>query len=108
MKIILLILFVAGFYSCVGSNLDPKEYTENPCQDVLYKKLMKIKVSEMTGSEREYFNMKDKECEEFSDQHIEEKSDKEKAKQNLMFILYGAGLLIAVALFLSISMKGWH
>ncbi len=108
MRIILLILFAAGFYSCVGSNVEPKEHTENPCQDVLYQKLKKIEISEMTGSEREYFKMKDIECEEFSDKNVEEKSDKQKAKQNLMFILYGAALLTAVALFLSISLKGWH
>lgn len=107
MKKYLILVFISILSGC-SSSYETKEFKENPCQDVIYQKLKKIKVSEMTGSEREYFNMKDKECEEFSDKNIGEKSDKQKAKQNLMFILYGAGLLIAVALFLSISLRGWH
>ena len=108
MKIILLILFAAGLSSCVGSNADPKEYTENPCQDVLYQKLKKMKVSEMTGSEREYYNLKDKECADFSSQQKEKHSDKKSAEKNLLFILYGAGLLVAAGLFLTLAFKGWH
>jgi len=70
-----LILFAGGFTSCVGSNVDPKQYKENPCQNVLYQKLKKMKTNEMTGSEKEYYSIKDKECEEFSDYRKELKKD---------------------------------
>ncbi len=106
MKIILLILFAAGFNSCVGSNIEPKQYTENPCQDVLYQKLKKIKVSEMAGSEREYYIMKDKECEEFSDYRKELKKDEKQATLNLIAIL-SVVALITVLGFL-ISQGSWH
>ncbi len=107
MRIILLILFAAGFYSCVGSNVEPKEYTENPCQDVLYQKLKKIKISEMTGSEREYFKMKDKECEEFSDYRKELKQDEKLATMNLIFIL-GTVVFITILGLILFSGGSWH
>lgn len=107
MRIILLILFAAGFYSCVGSNVEPKEYTENPCQDVLYQKLKKIKESEMTGSEREYFKMKDKECEEFSDYRKELKRDEKLATMNLIFIL-GTVVFITILGLILFSGGSWH
>lgn len=106
MKILLLILFAAGFTSCVGSNVEPKQYTENPCQDVLYQKLKKIKVSDMTGSEREYFNMKDKECEEFSNYRKELKRDEKLATLNLIFIL-GTILLLTTATLILMTGE-WH
>ena len=108
MKIFILVLFSAGLSSCVGSNFDPKEYTENPCQDVLYQKLKKMKVSEMTESEREYFIRKDKDCERYSAQVKEDKSEKKQADRNLIYILSGLGLLIGIGLFLSLALKGWH
>ena len=97
---------MVGLSSCTGSNADPKEYTENPCQDVLYQKLKKMKVSEMTGSEREYFKVKDKECEEFSDYRKELKRDEKLATLNLIIILGTAVFLTIAALIL---MTGeWH
>ena len=105
MKKYLIVVFISILSGC-SSSYETKEFKENPCQDVIYQKLKKIKVSEMTGSEREYFNMKDKECREFSDYRKELKRDEKLATLNLILILGTIGLLTIATLIL---MTGeWH
>lgn len=105
MKKYLILVFISILSGC-SSSYETKEFKENPCQDVIYQKLKKIKVSEMTGSEREYFNMKDKECREFSDYRKELKRDEKLATLNLILILGTIGLLTIATLIL---MTGeWH
>ena len=60
----------------------------------------------MTGSEREYFKMKDKECEEFSDYRKELKRDEKLATLNLNSIL---GTAVLITIFGLILLSGeWH
>lgn len=73
----------------------------------MYQKLKKMKVSELTESEKEYFNMKDKECAEFSDQRNELNKDKKLATLNLIFILGACASLVILGLFL-FSGGSWH
>jgi len=105
MKKYLIIVFISILSGC-SSSYETKEFKENPCQDVIYQKLKKIKVSEMTGSEREYFNMKDKECKEFSDQRKEIKKDKKLATLNLIAILSVVALFTVLGIL--ISQGSWH
>ena len=52
----------------------------------------------MTGSEQEYFYMKDKECKEYSDYRKELKKDEKLATLNLIFILGGLALITILGL----------
>ena len=97
MKKYLIVFFISILSGC-SSSFEPKEFKENPCQDVLYQKLKKMKTSEMTGSEQEYFYMKDKECKEFSDYRRELKKDEKLATLNLIFILGGLALITILGL----------
>lgn len=105
MKKYLIVVFISILSGC-SSSYETKEFKENPCQDVIYQKLKKIKVSEMTGSEREYFNMKDKECKEFSDQRKEIKKDKKLATLNLIAILSVVALVTVLGIL--VSQGSWH
>ena len=60
----------------------------------------------MTESEREYFNMKDKECEEFSDYKKDLKKDEKLATLNLISILSVAALITVLGIL--ISQGSWH
>lgn len=60
----------------------------------------------MTESEREYFNMKYKECEEFSDYKKDLKKDEKLATLNLISILSVAALITVLGIL--ISQGSWH
>ena len=90
----LLILSMMFFLSSCQSTADiSKEYIENPCQDPEYLRLKKMKVSEMTGSESEYFKQKEKECREFN-KEVEQK----KSKSDLVLISVLTGFLAVAAM----------
>ena len=106
MKKYLIVVFISILSGC-SSSYETKEFKENPCQDVIYQKLKKMKASEMTGSEQEYFYLKDKECKEFSDYRRELKKDEKLATLNLIFILGGLVLITILGLIL-ISGGSWN
>jgi hypothetical protein len=107
MKTFILLFTSLVFYSCTSS-LEPKEYTQSPCMDITYQKLLKMDIKDMTNSEVEYFKIKDRECLKFTADQKEVNSEKKQATTNLIWILSGLGFLFAVALYLSIALKGWH
>ena len=66
MKSLLIFSLLLIFFSSCQSTADiSKEYIENPCRDQEYLRLKKMKFSEMTGAESEYFKKIEKECSDF-------------------------------------------
>ena len=89
--IFLLLIFLS---SCRTTSDISNEYIENPCQDPEYLRLKKMKFSEMTGAESEYFKNKDKECKEFS-KVVEHK----KSKSDLVLISVLIGFMAVATMF---------
>jgi hypothetical protein len=92
LSIILIFIFI--FSSCQSTTDIIKEYKGNPCEDLQYLKLKKMKFSEMTGLESEYFKQKEKECNEFN-----EKVKTETSKTALIIVL-GIGLVLTAGILL--------
>ncbi|MBP9192448.1 MAG: hypothetical protein KBF96_07845 [Ignavibacteria bacterium] len=101
MKTFILLFTSLVFYSCTSS-LEPKEYTQSPCMDITYQKLLKMDIKDMTNSEVEYFKIKDRECKKYAEENSGPDAEKTKAKKNLNWILYGmvlvAGVIVSFAL----------
>ena len=107
MRLFACLILTILFNSCISS-LEHNEYVQNPCNDITYQKLKNINPKDMTNSELEFFKIKDKECLKFTADQKEVNSEKKQATTNLIWILSGLGFLFAVALYLSIALKGWH
>lgn len=63
---------------------------------------------ELSKSEIEYINIKDKECRDYLTDLKESNTEEKKAEKNLLWILYGLGLIIAAGIFLSFALKNGH
>ena len=100
MKSILVFSLLIFFSSCRTTSDISNEYIENPCQDPEYLRLKKMKFSEMTGAESDYFKQKDKECREFSKESVNNKTD-----SDLLIALAIAGIIaLVIVTLLSIKM----
>ncbi len=86
-----LLLFLS---SCRTTSDISNEHIENPCQDPEYLRLKKMKFSEMTGAESDYYKQKDKDCREFS-KEVEHK----KSKSDLVLISVLIGFLAVATMF---------
>lgn len=83
MEIVLLIIISSFlFNSCSSTNNSVKEYIKSPCKDVQYLRLKKMKISEMTGAESEYFKIKATECKDF-----ESNAKSENSTSDLIIVL---------------------
>lgn len=94
MKSILVFSLLIFFSSCRTTSDISNEYIENPCQDPEYLRLKKMKFSEMTGAESDYYKQKDKDCREFS-KEVEHK----KSKSDLVLISVLIGFLAVATMF---------
>lgn len=88
----MLLIFLS---SCQTTSDISNEYIVNPCQDPEYLRLKKMKFSEMTGAESEYFKNKEKECSEFS-----KVINHKKSKNDLVLISVLIGSLAVATMFL--------
>ena len=107
MRIFILIFISLIFYSCTSS-IAPDEYVRSPCVDITYQKLLKMEIKKMSNSELEYFKKMDKECNSYMDEHNGPESEKTEAKKNMMWILYGLGLVLIGGILFSFVFKDWH
>jgi hypothetical protein len=94
MKSLLVFSLLIFLSSCRTTSDISNEYIENPCQDPEYLRLKKMRISEMTGAESEYFKQKEKECKEFS-KDIEHK----KSKNDFVLISVVIGSLAVATMF---------
>jgi hypothetical protein len=94
LSIILVFIFVLS--SCQSTPHIIEGYKENPCLEAQYLKLKKMKITEMTGIESEYFKEKEKECREFT-----EKVKAEKSYNDFLIVLVVGVIITAVIVFLS-------
>jgi len=95
MKILFLILLSAVvFSSCSSSKNLSKDYKENPCEDARFLKLKEMKMSDMTGSESEYFKTKTIECEDY-----EKRAKTELSTNDVIVVLSILGVLAALFAF---------
>ena len=101
MKSLLIFSLLLIFFSSCQSTADiSKEYIENPCRDQEYLRLKKMKFSEMTGAESEYFKKIEKECNDFTNEVDHSKTD-----SDLLTALVIAGIIgAAIVTLLSIKM----
>lgn len=94
MKSLLVFSLLIFLSSCRTTSDISNEYIENPCQDPEYLRLKKMKFSEMTGAESDYFKQKDNECKEFNKDIAHKKS-----KSDLVIISVIIGSLAVATMF---------
>jgi hypothetical protein len=97
----IILVFILFLGSCNTTSDIIKEYKGDPCEDLQYLKLKKMKKSEMTEEESEYFKQKEKECNEFN-----EKLQKKASKTALILVL-AIGIPLAALIIFFENFK-WH
>lgn len=90
------------FSSCRTSLEISQDEVENPCKDLNYQELKKKNVRDMNKTEVEEFKQRDRECREYL------KVEKQKATNNLIYILSGLGVLLVIAFVLGMAASNWH
>ncbi|MEO6696062.1 MAG: hypothetical protein ABIY50_03345 [Ignavibacteria bacterium] len=95
MKVLPLLLLSLILSSCSSSKSLDKVHIENPCFDSQFLKLKKMRVSEMTGVESEYFKSKTIECEEF-----EKRSKTDISTKDFIVVIGILGVVAGIFVFL--------